>query len=494
MNINYTLNRVNILLSIIKMTFSKSEVTGKDVHKTLKEMTKNYGLMMEGVNPKLLGQNRAEQIQWNSKKTGDLYDNISRIVKVEAKEMLKPSDSCGDVSNQVCDLLLGIEKSKNLGKVNYQILSDTGDNLKSALKNSNLLIRFEVDRICDDGDPKWFTKIASKEFDLKTCTRNEIYLLENKLSYVDNKGNLIDIEVNKEKYGPLFNHIKEPRIPLYFYGEVWDDEDKAVREVIQIYDQYKEHSKSWISTHSFTVFAPQTLNDELRPWYPYQAYFGSHSLQDWYSGDKDETLSKMGSEQYIKQLALLGTTTETKVRSDIYAELFSKPGREKIFCTNINEKSKELRVKFKIAEVDLGMAYSNLKELQQYIDTYGTEVSEQVKNYALKAEEGLTEQLKKLLIKPNTKQKSVGQSQFSLFGSPTSSIENTISSLLNKENLKMIVKQADTLPPKKQEQLVEFLKTLPQKELEEIKSESNTAQKAWDEKYGLLLYSSKPIS
>ncbi|MCK1890505.1 hypothetical protein MXE01_15625, partial [Legionella pneumophila] len=49
-----------------------------------------------------------------------------------------------------------------------------------------------------------------------------------------------------------------------------------------------------------------------RTLYPYQAYWTSHTLQQWFSGDKDEKLSRLGIDGYIEKLALLGTTTDTK--------------------------------------------------------------------------------------------------------------------------------------------------------------------------------------
>jgi hypothetical protein len=62
-----------------------------------------------------------------------------------------------------------------------------------------------------------------------------------------------------------------------------------------------------------------------------------------------------------------------------------------------------------------------------------------------------------------------------------------ISSTITKENLKLLAKEADNLSGKEREKLVEFFKTLPSEQLAEIKRESDTAQKAWDEQYGLVL-------
>jgi hypothetical protein len=80
-----------------------------------------------------------------------------------------------------------------------------------------------------------------------------------------------------------------------------------------------------------------------------------------------------------------------------------------------------------------------------------------------------------------------GKSKHAFFA-PESSIDKAISSVITKENLKILAKEADNLSKKDREKLVEFFKTLPQEELDEIRHESNTAQKAWDEQHGLVLH------
>lgn len=106
----------------------------------------------------------------------------------------------------------------------------------------------------------------------------------------------------------------------------------------------------------------------------------------------------------------------------------------------------------------------------------------------------MTKQLEKRLIEPTHKKELVTpyieENQQSFFSKPletTSRIDKMISSAITKENLKILAKEADSLSGKEREKLVEFFKTLPPEHLTELKGESDTAQKAWDEQYGLVL-------
>ena len=77
----------------------------------------------------------------------------------------------------------------------------------------------------------------------------------------------------------------------------------------------------------------------------------------------------------------------------------------------------------------------------------------------------------------------IGKSAFGFFSGPSS-----LERLMNRDNLKLIAKEADKLPFKEREKALEFFKTLPQEILQEIKQGTCFAQKAWDEQYGVVLY------
>ncbi|WP_131796058.1 hypothetical protein [Legionella lansingensis] len=63
---------------------------------------------------------------------------------------------------------------------------------------------------------------------------------------------------------------------------------------------------------------------------------------------------------------------------------------------------------------------------------------------------------------------------------------NRLEKLMMEKNLQLLAKAADNLPAKEHREIVEFLKSLPQEQLEQIKGESKTAQQVFDEKYGLV--------
>jgi hypothetical protein len=68
------------------------------------------------------------------------------------------------------------------------------------------------------------------------------------------------------------------------------------------------------------------------------------------------------------------------------------------------------------------------------------------------------------------------------------STRSKIDEWLRSENLKMITRAADIMPVEQRKEVIELLKTLPVEQLEILKKESNTAQRVWDEQYGLVPY------
>ncbi|MFO8773319.1 Dot/Icm T4SS effector MavC [Legionella pneumophila serogroup 1] len=479
------------------MTTSKLEKTGLHVHEKIKHMVKSYGTMITGIPAEILGQNEAEISVGYVKKMGNMKENIAEVVR--KSEMTQPTNSCGKASNEVCDLLLGTEGASEFEKSSYQVLSGDGSNLKGSLPNKNLLVRVEMDRF---NAPQKYQKIKREEFNPETAEKNKIYLLEDQLVYLDIFGKVIDLGQTSDTCHRLFNAITPPFYQNYIlYDEYIEPEESAEEaamfEMGEIVTAKMKNIDCWTATHSFTIFVPEAESEETRTLYPYQAYWTSHTLQQWFSGDKDEKLSRLGIDGYIEKLALLGTTTDSKIRSSIYGELFSPPGKEHVFCTGMNEKFSPLRVKFKVTEVNPEIALQNLQEVQEFIDTNypGENTKAQCELYKTKAQEAMTKQLEmRLLTEPTHRKESVApykekntQSFFSKNLDTTSRIDKMISSVITMENLKILAREADTLSGKDREKLVEYFKTLPSEQLAEIKPESETAQKAWDEQYGLVL-------
>jgi hypothetical protein len=391
------------------MSIENLKSPGFMVHEKLKDMVKRYGVMMTAVPAELIGEMQAERSLVDIDKTGNINQKIVAEVSISSKDMTEPANSCGQASNDVCELLLGKIEAAKFQCTDYEELSTNGDNLKCALNNTNLLIRFEIDRA---NYPNVLIKTKSENFNASTASRNKIYLLENKLCFLDRQGNLFDLIENEKKCRQLFNTMGSLReyslCDPFILDEPESFEDFAICDIAKIFNEQKHRFDCWLGSHSFIIFAPQELNNAPQKLYPYQAYFGSHTLQGWFLSDKDEYLSQIGSEAYIEKLTLLGTTTNNKERSDVYAELFSKRGRENLFCAHLNEKTEQLRVKFKVAEVTPKKALKNLEEVHNFIKTYsGESASDQVESYKNRAKIAMTQQLESLLqIKPELNQYS----------------------------------------------------------------------------------------
>lgn len=475
------------------MTFSKREPNGFDVHQKIKEMYKNYGIMITGVPAEIIGQMQAQISLGTVETTGNIYQKIDDVVK--KSEMTKPTNSCGQVSNEVCTLLLGIKGAEQFEKVEYEHLSANGDNLKKTLINEDLLVRIEVDRY---NPPQKCCKMKKEEFNSITAEKNKIYLFETELFYLTENGKIIDLGQTpnqcKEFYEAITNQYS-PDYSLYdpYLDENGDKEDVAIYSIREIFTKQKVED-CWKSTHSFTLFVPQASQDTPQSLYPYQAYWTKHTLQEWFEGDKDQHLSNEGIEAYIAKLALLGETNDIKIRSNIYGVLFSPPGKEKTFCTHMNEKTQPLRVKYKITTVDPQLALENLEEIQQFIDKNypGDNVEKQCDNYKEKAQKAMAKALEEQLIKPTPSLEKEALSpivgkQYAFFQPPLSQVDTMSSSVIRKYNLIFIAKNADSFTGKERKQLIEFFKVLPPEDLLAIKHESDCAQQAWDEQFGLVI-------
>ena len=462
---------------------------GLEVHKKIKDMTKAYGLMLAGVPAETLGQNQAEISSASIKKMGDIRENIDEAVRMS--DFTQPSNSCGQASNDVCMLLLGIEGSDEFEKSSYECLSSDGSNLKSVLPNEDLLIRVEVDRY---NPPKTYSKIKRAEFNPAKAEAHKVYLLEDQLLYLNESRQIIDLGQTPENCKRLFDAIQTPYLQDYVLNDDFMDppsgpEEEAVCEMDRALQDSIENINCWCSTHSFTIFAPQTEEESPRGLYPYQAYWTKHTLQQWFSGDKDEKLSQLGIDAYIEKLALLGETTNSKVRSDTYAELFSTPGSESTFCATIREKTSPLRVKYKVTEVRPEHALENLESVMDFIDQNypGENAKRQWELYDKTARSAMKQNLEALLIPPKIQELAVTapiteRNQVQYYRQQLK--ENAISSLITEDDLKTIIQMADSVSTDKREQLVEFLKTLPEEKLDEHRHKSNTVQEVWDELYG----------
>lgn len=79
----------------------------------------------------------------------------------------------------------------------------------TAPSSTNLLIRFEIDR---EDPPIILVKTKNENFNPETAVRNKIYLLENKLYFLDKIGNLFNLGPGKKMYAVIQRNWRLSRI------------------------------------------------------------------------------------------------------------------------------------------------------------------------------------------------------------------------------------------------------------------------------------------
>ena len=80
-------------------------------------MVKDYGVMMTGIRATVIGEIQSEIILAGMQEVEKHFPDIVEQKVICAKDaILEPSNSCGDQSNQICDLFLGNSESKKYSK------------------------------------------------------------------------------------------------------------------------------------------------------------------------------------------------------------------------------------------------------------------------------------------------------------------------------------------------------------------------------------------
>ena len=237
--------------------------------------------MVTGIPAETLGQNAAGISLDSVKKTGNIKENIQEVVL--RSEMTEPTNSCGQASNEVCDLLLGIESASEFEKANYHILSDDGINLKDSLSDKNSLIRVEIDRY---NAPNTYKVISRNKFNPENAERNKVYLLEDQLLYLTEAGKVMDLDQSPELCKELFDTLITSSLYSHYplddgYMEASDGpEEEAICKINELFVTKSENLDCWRATHSFTILVPQAEEGASRTLYPYQAYWTKHSKVD----------------------------------------------------------------------------------------------------------------------------------------------------------------------------------------------------------------------
>lgn len=390
-------------------------LTGEEAHLKLVQMIKDYNVMLTGVSANSIGKNHAQTCLLPKSALA-----IPDFVENESKAMLEPSNSCGNISNQICDLFLGPAKATDFAKGPYIPLSNRGENLLAALNESNdYLVRFEMDRKInksliifreDIASIEDFQQRLDKAIPNTMPNSEEVVIIKDSLCYVHydketQKRRVIDLTPSAEDKA-LLQRLIEPCVQVSAKQKgispetmrsqmesigIFEDFDPNDDEMIVLEDFVKQQlshcEDSWVSTHSFTAFIPKPKAGEVAIPHQYQAYARQHNLQNWVNNGHGEKLSQLGVEGYVNKLSTLATADSPSELWKIEQSLFDLKLGGALATTQ------RARIKYQVTPVQPQLLYENLSQLQAWInEKYPGDTPElQVAAYEREAKKSLLE-------------------------------------------------------------------------------------------------------
>ena len=390
-----------------------SSIKDDVLHALFMNMVLDYGPLMTGVDASVIGKIQAEiTLAGMAACEKDIPDIIQQKMREAEDHMLQPSNSCGDQSNQICHLFLGKTGAQTFSDVPYELLMLDGANLQRKIdETKEQLIRFELDRAITPQaiikHPKVRT-IADLYAQIKSDNtaqfQNRLVLLPGSFCFVDTANNVKPLQIiNSDviQLSDLYQTIAcaEPTLfPIddpFEKSKPVDLEDEMSSLLARIGRRQIENVDfGWCSTHSFTAYIPKTTQNNAPLLYMYQAYMGRHTLQQWFKGNKFSELSRETPVSFIKRLATMCQINNDREQVKTQeASLFSLGGSDerRILNNPLARGALSVRLKYKVADVDVRLALMNLKELQAYIDkTYPNLPSiEQLASYYTQAKEAM---------------------------------------------------------------------------------------------------------
>ena len=392
------------------------DLSGAGVHGRFKQMTQAYGVMMAGVPAATLGVNQAAM------QAVDTTEGIDNAVLTAKDDMLEPSNSCGDQSNQVCQLFLGAAGAKVLSDMPYAVLSTNGSNLLEQIgtHDENFLIRFEVDRaltigfISIDQSIKNLDELtkkvdSDKDFRDRLIHHRGVVLVDGDFYQISPNATSKAfkphiIPSTEDKRQQLRDLCKGMGTDTDGADEIYiesPDNETQIKLVEEFTLLNKNAEDMWASSHSFTTFIPPKPASTTRHPYQYQAYFGSHTLEEWLSSPKSDELSASTLDQYVSKLYNL---SHAKGGDEVLRHemgLFSLGGTDetRLLQSATACPPQAMRVKFKVASVDPAIVHENLSALQAFFnaDYKGSTPKEQVLAYGAEANRAMTKCLEEQL-------------------------------------------------------------------------------------------------
>lgn len=391
--------------------------TAHHLNDVFKKTVVDYGIMMLGVDAKIIGECQAE-LAFDS-----IGESRSRsreqILREYEDNIMQPPNSCGDQSNLICSLFLSPEQLEVFTQTDYEVLSPNGHNLLDSIDSDHdSLFRFEVDHALNPVAVTRHKNISSL-LELEALLfkginfRNKLVLLDGQLAYINMQNQASTLAVSEEGQEELSLYFaKLDMEEIYIFG--LDDPflnqltDEPSLEEIRIFNLIKAvktmiHGMDfgWRSSHSFTALIPKHHDLENQTLYPYQSYFGRHTLSQWVSSDKYTELSSNTVTQYVKKLTLLANSQSRAETKQNEVALFSLGGSdERRLLTNpLVIGPTAVRVKFKSIIIKPELSLSQINMLKNFFNTYypGESPSDQVENYQQKAKMSMTGKLEKLI-------------------------------------------------------------------------------------------------
>jgi hypothetical protein len=438
-----------------------SKTSAEDLHQQFKKMTIEYGFMMTGVSPEMVGRNQADRMDMDTVDFSELSKLpeselelvIQKLIYANKDAMTKPPNSCGDQSNQVCELFLGMKGAEDFFQARYEICvkpTDVFQDLQTAIVssyNENRLIRFEID-IGEDlylfvqKKIKTPAELASNLLSDSPSIKltSAFVLLEESLCFVyNNKMTVLPVSLEEKKHlSLLFSALQEKmEFDIYFswlnpdneYGIAFLLED--INFVGLHKESFSELNKAisrqadaavnmWTGSHSYTLFiSGNSKSDQqittssaltfpiARPisLYQYQAYAGAHTLQEWIGGKKESDklkfnmIAQYSVQEYMQILS--GVVSEDgKARAKAYSHLFKQFGdeEERFKASALSGASAKeripLRLKYKMVSVNPYLAKTNLDKLLNSFKEFGNDPKTQVATYEKRTIEAFSQRLR----------------------------------------------------------------------------------------------------
>lgn len=375
------------------------KITGEDVHLMLKELINSHALMVTAISAAQLAKNHALMMSLSHN------SNLNALLTEAEDSMLEPSNSCGDISNLICDLFLGTKKAQEFAQSKYILFADGGENLyKSIQGDANILLRFEIDKRIDPDEIVFRLDISSISDFQKSLNCGEIVPSLKQLIVIDNALCRITQDSETKRYiiediTPL---VAEKQILATYVQQLNSTKNLTLFELQadEIYDTTAEAELAsfarqrlhyfepvWKATHSFTTFIPASEDGSSRMPHQYQAYFGKYTLQEWFRKDAPTRIANLGIKGYITLLDRLSNTEGSEQLKQIQCELFALP----LYIIPILRK---VRVKYMATTVQPEQVYQNICALKLFIEQCPGETPEQkLSLYKQKARIDLSEQL-----------------------------------------------------------------------------------------------------